>query len=315
MSRPRLRSAPPTRPYLVDGVAALYEVRGYTRAGFPAAPQAFQRLGPALPRLKEHYLAVHGRSPAFAPSPLAQVANDVVVLHVAEVEEEVLAASPSVRYFCMLYDFSNVTLDLSIRYWRNGTSASLSLAQGPPLALKRGEVYAVGTGFVQLALDSVAGGADITHYEVTLVVDQAPYLLGRYVVSRECPDHVAHIAYDNGLGGIDVVRLQGQQEWGSESTVDYLRTAPSSSALGAVPAAVVEGPRSHQQVIEGSTGFVSTQRAELLAHALPGRAWLLARGQFLPGWLERADAAYFISEQPSDMASLSLRFRLASTTA
>ena len=299
----------------VGGVAMRYHVLAAQQEDASYGAERLTVIRPASEDITT-FLAIAGHSPAYARSALAALpaGAELAVMADTAVSQAVLLGQPCVRYVVALRDIPAAPLAINaLLYGSSGAAQGYNLPIGT-VAMRRGDAFAIPTGFAQLALDAFGAiSTEATRYRLSLGFDLSPvtYALGSYALVRECPDFTTYIFVDNQQGGFESVRLHTDQAWSLASEATPVRLARG----GARQAGFTEGPRTAEEIVEGSTGHLGRERAQYLAHCLPARAWILSGGDLLPGWCERITDTYFDSRTSPHAFSVGLRFRLAQTTA
>lgn len=178
---------------------------------------------------------------------------------------------PDWVYLCAAYDLQNIFFDILITLDDNTTilhNAELYFE------LKRGETQYIATGYRQLGLHtlSISSGAKIVAYDVRFQHDTLGIF---YTQSYELDPFTRHpwnvyILFDNGLGGMETVRLKGKRilKYNTDVTI-YENDGGELSSLFA------EGIES----VEVSTGYYTLEYIQKLRQLLLGKLYQVTIAQ------------------------------------
>jgi hypothetical protein len=179
---------------------------------------------------------------------------------------------PDWVYLCAAYDLQNIFYDVLIMLDDNTT-----LLHEPELffELKRGETQYIATGYRQLGLhtlSAIPSGKKVVGYDVRFRHDSLGIF---YTQSYEVDPFTRHpwnvyILFDNGLGGMETVRLKGKRilKYNAEIT-----TYENDS--GELSTAFAEGVES----VEVSTGYYTLEYIQKLRQLLLGKLYQVTIAQ------------------------------------
>ena len=198
-----------------------YRVRFSDKSGAPPTPQ--------LAAVSDEYFALYGTAETFPTT-----STIAVECHATPtIRKQVSAAQPDYLYLWSLLDLPYCFVELTV-YLDNGRVAIYLPNNGTRFFLGRDTLPFFRTGFTQLGLDSIniANGRRIVAYDFRIIHDNSLFLnatsprteiaVRRYDVDYHAADKDLYLLFDNGLGGMETLRLRGSMR--EKYTVEMTET-------------------------------------------------------------------------------------------